>query len=84
MPNYPSNKALKYLGIATEMLAAVALGAMGGNALDKYVALKFPLFTVMLTLLGLAAVFYHLLKTLQQDNNSDNQDTQNTENDKEA
>lgn len=73
-----SNKYIKYSSIGAEMIGSVLLGGYGGNWLDKKMDLGFPLFTILLILLGLAATFTHLIMQLnadrkeEEENNSKN------------
>lgn len=62
-----SNKYIKYSSIGMEMIGAVLLGGFGGNWLDKKLDLGFPLFTILLILIGLGAAFTHLILQLNAD-----------------
>jgi len=42
----------KYSSLAFQMIAIIVAGAFGGRALDDWVQWKFPVFTVVLTLLA--------------------------------
>ena len=49
----------KYSTLAFQMIAIIVGGAFGGKALDSWLELGFPVFTLVLTLLSVAgAVFY--------------------------
>ena len=67
-PNSPKKKPLtpnsymRYATMGTQMLVIMALGAFGGYALDKWLALKFPVFTILLSLLSIAAALYLSIK----------------------
>lgn len=72
MPNKPSRKPqvnpyLKYSGMAFQMVAAIGLGMWGGVTLDGMVQFKFPIFTLVLSLLGLIAAMYFVIKTALND-----------------
>lgn len=56
------NNYAKYTGIAFEMAAIIALGVWGGISLDKRTSLKFPLFTVICSLAGVAIALYIAVK----------------------
>lgn len=56
------NNYAKYTGIAFEMTAIIALGVWGGISLDKHTSLKFPLFTVICSLAGVAIALYIAVK----------------------
>jgi F0F1-type ATP synthase assembly protein I len=47
-----ANAALKWSGLAFQMMAMIGLGVWGGMWLDKKLALTFPAFTLGLSLLG--------------------------------
>ena len=49
--NYLNNYA-KYSSIAFQMLAIILIGVWGGYKLDEWLDLKFPIFTVTLSLLS--------------------------------
>ena len=42
----------KYSALAFQMIAIIVAGAFGGRALDDWLSWKFPVFTVVLTLLA--------------------------------
>jgi len=49
----------KYSSLGFQMVAIILAGAFGGKALDSWLNLGFPIFTLSLTLLCVAgAVFY--------------------------
>ena len=53
---------IKYSGLAFQMIATLLLGVFGGMKLDSVLKLSFPLFTLLLTLLGLGASLYLVIK----------------------
>lgn len=57
----PANKWIKYTGIGFQMLATIGLGAFGGMALDKKLNTS-VIFTVTLSLLGVAIAMYLVIK----------------------
>lgn len=58
-----SNSALKYSGMAFQILAAILLGFWGGMKLDEFLGLKkVPVFTLVLGLLGVVAGIYLSIK----------------------
>jgi F0F1-type ATP synthase assembly protein I len=75
-----SNKYIKYSSIGMEMIGSVILGGFGGNWLDKKLALGFPLFTITLILLGLAATFTHLIMQLNADRKEEEEKAKNAKN----
>jgi F0F1-type ATP synthase assembly protein I len=54
----------RYSGLAFQMLLAIGLGVWGGIKLDQWLDLKFPVFTVVLSLLGVVASLLQLIRGL--------------------
>lgn len=52
----------KYTGMAFEMMIISALFACGGYHLDKWLKPSFPVFTLVLSILGIALAMYSSLK----------------------
>jgi hypothetical protein len=46
------------------MMAIIAIGTYGGFRLDKYLGWKFPLFTVVLSLLSVGVAIWYAVKDL--------------------
>ena len=65
-PKNPENKGLqdfgKYSGLAFQMIAIIAVMTWGGVKLDKILGLSTPVFTVILSLLGVFAGIYTAIK----------------------
>ncbi len=65
-PKNPSNKGLqdfaKYSGLAFQMLVIIAVMTWGGVKLDEVLGLSTPVFTVVLSLLGVFAGIYTAIK----------------------
>jgi predicted MFS family arabinose efflux permease len=64
-PNLPKkqlNNYAKYSGMAIQMAAIIVGGVLGGIQLDKWLALKFPIFTLVLTLLSVFLAMYYFIK----------------------
>ena len=55
---------MRYATMGTQMLIIMALGAFGGYWLDQWLQLKFPLFTILLSLISIAAALYLSVKDL--------------------
>ena len=73
----PSNKPKKFLdnyvhysGIGFQMLIIILIGVFGGIKLDQWLNLRFPVFTVILSLLSVAFAIYYAVKDLLKNNNS--------------
>jgi len=54
----------KYSSIAFQMLAIILIGVFGGVKLDEWLELKFPVFTVILSLLSVSLAIYTVIKDL--------------------
>jgi ABC-type polysaccharide/polyol phosphate export permease len=48
--------------MGTQMLVIMAVCTFGGYEIDKWLAWKFPLFTLLLSLFGIAAALYLSIK----------------------
>jgi F0F1-type ATP synthase assembly protein I len=58
------NQFIKYSNLALQMGVTIGLGAWGGNKLDQYFKNTTPVFTIILSLLGIGAALYLVLKDL--------------------
>lgn len=58
------NNYAKYSSIAFQMLVIILLGVWGGVKLDKWLNLKFPVFTVILSLVSVIFAIYFVVKDL--------------------
>lgn len=65
-PKNPGNKGLgdfgKYTGLAFQMIAVILVLTWGGIKLDKLIGLSTPVFTIILSLLGVFAGIYIAVK----------------------
>lgn len=61
-PNKGLNDFAKYSGMAFQMFAIIFITAWGGSKLDKMAGNKTPVFTIILSLLGVFAALYTVLK----------------------
>ena len=62
MPQKPPNLFLKYSNLALQMGVIIGLSAWGGNKLDAYYKNTIPVFTIVLSLLGIGSSLYLVLK----------------------
>jgi len=53
---------MRYSAVGFQMMGIILVGVYGGYSLDKYLEWKFPLFTLVLSLLSIAAAMYFLFK----------------------
>jgi len=65
-PKNPSNKGIrdfaKYSGMAFQMVGIILLTTWGGVKLDELLKLETPVFTIILSLLGVFAALYTVLR----------------------
>ena len=65
-PSKKEKKALKaygkYSSIAFQMLVIILAGVFGGRELDKWVEWQFPVFTLILSILGVFLAIYTVIK----------------------
>jgi F0F1-type ATP synthase assembly protein I len=65
-PRPPDNRsALRYLGLATQIMASLALSVWAGIQLDRFLGI-FPLLTVVCPLIVLFALFYKIIRDTRQ------------------
>lgn len=57
-----TNSYLRFSGIGFQMAAVIGVGAYAGWWIDKQLHWGFPLFTLLLSLGGVAAAIYFLIK----------------------
>jgi hypothetical protein len=55
---------MQYASMGTQILVTIALFVFGGIKLDQWLKLKFPVFTLTLSLLGVAIAIYFAVKDL--------------------
>jgi F0F1-type ATP synthase assembly protein I len=67
---YRSNKSylMQYAGLASQLMAALALGVFMGYKLDKALHFSFPVFIWTLPLVFLIAMFVKILKDTDKKN----------------
>jgi ATP synthase protein I len=56
------NDFARYSGMAFQMVAIILITTWGGIELDKLTGLKTPVFTIILSLLGVVAAIYTAVK----------------------
>jgi F0F1-type ATP synthase assembly protein I len=57
-----SNSFLRYTSMASQMAITIFLGVWGGIQLDKYFPQGIPIFTLVLSLLGVVLAVYLVIK----------------------
>jgi len=60
------NNYIKYTQIGFQMAIIITLGAFGGKKLDEYFQMTTPIWTIVLSLLSIAAALYLALKDFIQ------------------
>ena len=60
----PLESYARYTSLAFQMFAIIGLGIFGGVKLDQWLNLSFPVFTVLLSLISVAAAIYTAVKDL--------------------
>jgi len=57
----PDTKGAAYLGMAFQMGIVILLGALGGRQLDRMVGGRYPIFTIVFSLLAIALAMYYVI-----------------------
>ncbi len=60
----PLESYARYSGLAFQMFAIIGLGIFGGVKLDQWLDTGFPVFTVLLSVISVAAAIYTAVKDL--------------------
>lgn len=60
----PLESYARYSSLAIQMAAIIGLGTFGGLKLDRWLALRFPIFTLVLSLLSVVLAIYVAIKDL--------------------
>jgi len=56
------NTYAKYSSLAFQMMFIILAGVFGGMELDKWLGWKFPVFTLVLSVLGVILAIYYAIK----------------------
>ncbi|HEX8515214.1 MAG TPA: AtpZ/AtpI family protein [Bacteroidia bacterium] len=62
LPKKQLSSYAKYSAMGIQMAAIIVGGVLGGIQLDKWLALKFPVFTLVFTLLSVFLAMYYFIK----------------------
>ena len=71
-PSQPSKKPnqynsyLKYSGLAIQLLASIFVCGWVGHKIDQWLALKYPVWMIVLGLLGFTAVMYQVYRSINR------------------
>ena len=60
----PLESYARYSSLAFQMFAIIGLGIFGGVKLDQWIDTGFPVFTVLLSIISVAAAIYTAVKDL--------------------
>ena len=60
----PLESYARYSSLAFQMFAIIGIGIFGGVKLDQWLKIGFPVFTVVLSILSVAAAIYTAIKDL--------------------
>ena len=60
------NNYARYSGLGIQILVLIFAGMYGGYKLDKYLHLKFPAFTILLSLAGTALAIWYAVKDFRK------------------
>ncbi|MBA2612923.1 MAG: AtpZ/AtpI family protein [Bacteroidetes bacterium] len=63
-PQKQPNQLIKYSNLGIQMAAIIGISAWGGTKLDEYYKNQTAVFTIVLSLLGIAVALYIVLKGL--------------------
>ncbi|MDO9512433.1 MAG: AtpZ/AtpI family protein [Bacteroidales bacterium] len=63
-PKKPVFNYARYSSMAIQMAVIIGLGVFGGIKLDAYLGIKFPVFTVILSLASVFLAIYQVIKDL--------------------
>jgi hypothetical protein len=58
------NSYVKYSGIAIQMATIILIGTFGGKWIDSYLTFKFPIFTLILSILSVFFAVYYAIKDI--------------------
>lgn len=58
------NNYARYSSMAFQMMIIITIGSIGGLKLDEWIGLKFPVFTLILSLASVAIAIYLAIKDI--------------------
>ena len=65
------NKFLRFTGMASQMAITIIGFSLGGNELDKYQQNEKPIWTIVLSLTGIAIALYNVIRSVLKITNED-------------
>ena len=60
----PLESYARYSGLAFQMFTIIGLGIYGGYKLDQWLEMGFPVFTILMSIVSVAAAIYTAVKDL--------------------
>jgi len=60
------NSYLKYSGLAIQLLVVIGVFGWLGYQIDRWLGLRFPVFMLLLGLLGFAGIMYQIYRSLNR------------------
>lgn len=60
------NNFLKYTGMAAQMAVTILIGVFGGIKIDEYLNLQTPIFTLIFSLIAVAAAMYMVINDINK------------------
>ena len=64
---------IRFSTVAIQMAVIITAGALGGHWLDGYLELKFPIFTVVLSLICIGLALYLVIKEVLKNSKNKNE-----------
>lgn len=60
------NSYVKYSGLAIQLVVTIGVAGWLGHLLDNYLAMEFPLFILIFTIVAFAGVMYQLYRAINK------------------
>lgn len=71
LPRKPPNQLLRFSNLTVQMGVIIGFSTWGGKKLDEHFQTKNPYFTVVLSLVGIGAALYVVLKDVMKQSNDE-------------
>jgi hypothetical protein len=70
-PNKSKSDLMRYAGLGMQLFVSLGLAVFAGYKLDKWLAVRFPIFVWVLPLIVLFLLIYKLIKETSKKNNNE-------------